>query len=263
MTAFEFDLQVIGPTINRGILVYAAERARDVAAAYREYMPTAPDDLMAALNFGRAPSDDDALASIAGQPVVTVSITHAGPTADAELDVAPFAALGPPLSGALNEQTYLESQHAFDDANAWGHRVYTKSAMVGSLPDDLIDAFVDHVAGSPRRRHLLDLGVRRRRRPGAEDATAFQGRSAPFWVGTETMWDEPADDRAHRDWARTGIGLLEPYRVAGGYVNDVSERGDDATVRSVYGDAKYERLVTLKRAWDPDNVFRLNQNIRP
>ena len=131
-------------------------------------------------------------------------------------------------------------------------------------PTISFDAFVDHVAVSPPGEDVFSIwafGGAVGRVP--EDATAFQGRSAPFWVGTETMWDEPADDRAHREWARTGIGLLEPYRVSGVYVNDVSERGDDATVRSVYGDAKYERLVALKRTWDPDNVFRLNQNIRP
>ena len=194
--AFEFDLQVIGPTINRGILVYAAERARDVAAVYREFMPTAPDDLMAALNFGRAPSDDDSLAAIAGQPVVTVSITHAGPTADAERDVAPFAALGPPISGALNEQTYLESQHAFDDANAWGHRVYTKSAMVGSLPDDLIDAFVDHVAGSPPGEDVFSIwafggavGRVPRTRPRSRVARRRSG-SAPRRCGTSPLTTE-------------------------------------------------------------------------
>ena len=217
VTAFEFDLQVIGPTISRGILVYDAERARDVAAVYRQYMPTAPDDLMAALSFGRASSEDGSLAAVGGQPVVTVSITHAGPRADVDRDVAPFAALGPPISGAVNEQTYLESQHAFDDANAWGHRVYTKSGMVGSLPDDLIDAFVDHVGGSPPGEDVFSIwafGGAVGRVP--EEATAFQGRSAPFWVGTETMWDDPADDRAHREWARTGIGLIEPWRAVGG-----------------------------------------------
>jgi FAD/FMN-containing dehydrogenase len=96
-----------------------------------------------------------------------------------------------------------------------------------------------------------------------EAATAFPVRSAPFWIGAESMWDDPAQDAAHVDWGRTGIDLIAPYRVVGQYVNDVSETGDEALVRSVYGDAKYERLVALKRAWDPDNVFRLNQNIRP
>jgi FAD/FMN-containing dehydrogenase len=77
------------------------------------------------------------------------------------------------------------------------------------------------------------------------------------------MWDDAADDDAHVAWGRAGIALTEPYRVVGRYVNDVTESGDEAIVRSVYGDAKYDRLVALKRAWDPDNVFRLNQNIRP
>ena len=77
------------------------------------------------------------------------------------------------------------------------------------------------------------------------------------------MWDDPADDDAHLAWGRAGIDLIEPYQVTGSYVNDVTELGDEAIVRSIYGDAKYDRLVALKRAWDPDNVFHLNQNIRP
>ncbi len=263
-TAFEFDLGPLGPMVTRGILIYPAERVRDVAAAFREYMPSAPDDVMAALIIGRASPEEDYPASIAGRPVVTLSITYAGPSTHVERDLGPLTALGPPASGSVDQQVYLEAQHAFDDENAWGHRVYTKSGVVGSLPDDLIDSFVDHVAGAPAGDDVFSIwafGGAVGRVP--EEATAFQGRSAPFWVGTEAMWDDPADDRAQRDWARTGVGLIEPYRMVGGYVNDVSEAGDVATVRSVYGDAKYDRLVALKRAWDPDNVFRLNQNIRP
>ncbi len=96
-----------------------------------------------------------------------------------------------------------------------------------------------------------------------DDATAFAGRTAPYWIGAEATWDDAAEDDAYRDWARAGIALIEPYSVTGRYVNDVSEFDDNAMVRSVYGEAKYERLVALKRAWDPDNVFHLNQNIRP
>ena len=264
VTALEFNLEAIGPTITRKFHVYPTERARDVAAAFRDYMPSAPDDVMASLIIGRALPEEDYPASIAGRPVATLSMAYVGPKADADRVLRPLMALGPPASGAVGEQTYLQSQHANDDSLGWGHRVYTKSGYVSSLPDALVDAFVDHAAGSPPGEDVFSIwafGGAVGRIP--EEATAFQGRTAPFWVGTETQWDDPADDRSHRDWARTGIGLIEPYRVVGGYVNDVSETGDDALVRSVYGDAKYERLVALKRAWDPDNVFRLNQNIRP
>lgn len=95
-----------------------------------------------------------------------------------------------------------------------------------------------------------------------EDATAYTGRDAAFWVSAEALWDDPALDEAHVAWGRAAMAALMPFTLAGRYVNDVFESGDDV-VRSIYGDAKYERLVALKRAWDPDNVFRLNQNVRP
>jgi len=201
---------------------------------------------------------------VVGQPVVTLSITYAGPAVDRDRILEPLTSIGRSVSGAVDEQTYLASQHAFDDDNAWGHRVYTKSGVVGGLPDDLIDRMLGHAAIAPPGDDIFSIwafGGAVGRVP--EEATAFQGRSAPFWVGAETMWDDPDDDAAHRDWARAAVVIIEPYRVSGGYVNDISETGDDHAVRSVYGDAKYERLVALKRAWDPDNAFRLNQNIRP
>ena len=102
-------------------------------------------------------------------------------------------------------------------AEGWGNRVYTKSGYISSLTDGLVDALVDHAGGSPPGEDVFSIwafGGAVGRVP--EDATAFQGRTAPFWVGTETQWDDPADDRSHRDWARTGIGLIEPYRLVGG-----------------------------------------------
>ncbi len=95
-----------------------------------------------------------------------------------------------------------------------------------------------------------------------EDAMAFTGRRAPFWLGVEAAWDDPSLDEAHRDWGRVTMDALVPFTAEGHYVNDMVESGDDV-VRSIYGDVKYERLVGLKRAFDPDNMFRLNQNIRP
>jgi FAD/FMN-containing dehydrogenase len=264
VTALEFELWPVGPVITRGGLIYPAERAREVVRTFADYLPTAPDDLMAAVLIGRALPEEDYPATVAGQVVVTIGITYVGPPDETERVLAPLTGLGPPVAGGLGPQTWLESQHANDDSMGWGHRVYTKSVFAGSLPDELVDAMVDHAAGSPPGEDVFSIwalgGAMGR---VAEDDTAFTGRSAPFWVGTETMWDDPTNDRAHIDWARTGVGLVGPYRLIGSYVNDVAEAGDDAIVRSVYGDAKYERLVALKRAWDPDNVFRLNQNIRP
>ncbi len=264
VTGFEFDLSPVGPEITRGALIYPAERARDVAAAFRDFMPAAPDDLMASLIIGEALPADEFPASIAGQPVAILSITYAGPADDADRVLAPLLSLGEPATGSVGRQTYLASQHANDESMAWGHRIYTKSGFVNALPDELIDAFVDHVAASPPGEDVFSIwafgGAVGRI---ADEATAFAGRSAPFWIGAESMWDDPADDEAHRRWGRSGIELMRPWQATGSYVNDVTELADESLVRSIYGDAKYERLVALKQAWDPDNVFHLNQNVSP
>jgi hypothetical protein len=90
--------------------------------------------------------------------------------------------------------------------------------------------------------------------------SAFTGRDGSYWSAAEVQWDDPDLDDACRAWGRAALTEARPYEAAGRYVNDVAELED---VRSIYGDAKQERLVGLKRRWDPDNVFRLNQNIRP
>jgi hypothetical protein len=95
-----------------------------------------------------------------------------------------------------------------------------------------------------------------------EDSMAFTGRDAAFWVGAEAFWEDPAEDDAHMNWGRAAWDALAPFTTSGHYVNDLVETGE-SVVRAIYGDAKYERLVGLKRSYDPDNVFRLNQNVSP
>lgn len=261
VTAFELELWPIGPIITRGLLTYPGERARAVMAAFGDTMARAPDELMASVIIGRATEDRDLPDALFGTPVLTLSITYVG--SDPDRDLAGFTALGPPAGGGVGPQTHLESQHANDAGLARGHRVYSKSGFLGSIPDALVDAMVAHVAESPGDDvySIWAQGGAMGRIP--DDATAFTGRSAPFWIGAETMWDDPDHDAAHIGWARQAIALVEPYRVLGSYVNDASDPSDDAQLRTIYGSATLDRLVAVKRAWDPDNVFRLNQNIRP
>jgi FAD/FMN-containing dehydrogenase len=91
---------------------------------------------------------------------------------------------------------------------------------------------------------------------------AFTGRHAGFWLGVEALWEDSERDEAFMSWGRAAWDALMPFTTAGHYVNDMVETGE-GIVRAIYGDAKYERLVELKRSYDPDNVFRLNQNIAP
>jgi FAD/FMN-containing dehydrogenase len=91
---------------------------------------------------------------------------------------------------------------------------------------------------------------------------AFTGRDARFEMSADTEWDDPAQDEARRDWVRRAMAIVEPDAVIGRYVNEIGDSGPEET-RAIYGDAKIARLTAIKRAWDPDNVFRLNHNIAP
>ena len=95
-----------------------------------------------------------------------------------------------------------------------------------------------------------------------DEATAFTGRDARFEMSADAEWDDPALDETYRDWVRRAMAIVEPDAVTGRYVNEIAESGPEES-RAIYGDAKLARLTALKRAWDPDNVFRLNHNIAP
>jgi FAD/FMN-containing dehydrogenase len=253
-TSFTFRLSPLDSLVTHGTVLHPVERARELAALFREAVETGPDELWT--SFG-------VFAPAAGEPIATVSAHHCGPLEQAERDLAALQAFGPPIDGSFEAKPYLEAQHLNDEAMEWGHRFYMKSAFLHSLPDELVALAVEHVARVPRG---AEGGYSTWAWGGAiasvpEDATAFTGRDASFWMAAEIQWDDPALDDSCRDWGRAAMAGVSPFATAGRYVNDVSEA--DERVTSIYGDAKAERLVTLKREWDPDNVFRLNQNVRP
>jgi FAD/FMN-containing dehydrogenase len=256
VTSFEFDLHELGPVVTQGFVDYPAERGHEIAARVREYLETAPDEVM--VSFGVTAGTEEDGEDLVGRPVIYVGATHSGRIDDAEEALRPLRDLGPVLD-TFRQIPYLELQTSGDDDMAWGKRFYMKGGFLAELSGGFIDAAMAHT--TPRGAVTLwAQGGAISRIP--EDAMAFTGREAAFWLGVEADWDDAADDDELIEWGRTTMAALEPFTAAGHYVNDMIETGRDV-VRSVYGDAKYERLVGLKRAFDRDNVFRLNQNIEP
>lgn len=256
VTSFEFDLHELGPVVTQGFVDYPAERGHEIAARVREYLETAPDEVM--VSFGVATGTEEDGEDLVGRPVVYVGATHSGRVDDAEEVLRPLRDLGP-VADTFRQVPYLELQTSGDDDMAWGKRFYMKGGFLAELSDGFIDAALAHTTPGGAVT-LWAQGGAISRIP--EETMAFTGRQAPFWLGVESDWDDAADDAALIEWGRSTMAALEPFTAAGHYVNDVIETGRDV-VRDVYGDAKYERLVGLKRAFDPDNVFRLNQNIEP
>ena len=257
VTSFEFRLHELAPVVTQGFVDFPAERGHEVAARVREYLATAPDEVF--VSFGITTGTEDDGEDRIGAPVPYVGATYSGPPDAAEEVLRPLRDLGP-LVDTFRQLPYLELQTANDEEMGWGKRFYMKGGFLGELTDGFVDTALATASSPHGAITLWAQGGAISRVP--EDAMAFTGRDAAFWLGVEAEWDDPAEDEALIDWGRGTMAALEPFTAAGHYVNDVVETGRDV-VRSVYGDAKYERLVGLKRAFDPDNVFRLNQNIVP
>ena len=188
--------------------------------------------------------------------------THFGSQEEAETDLRRLRQELEPLVDTFGAKNYVSVQKMSDEAMAWGKRFYMKGGFMADLTGEAIDNAVRQVAEAPGGGELTLWAQGGAIANLPDDAAAFAGRHAAFWLGIESAWLEPARDGANIAWGRDTMAALKPFTVAGQYVNDVVESGEDV-VRGIYGNAKYERLRTLKRAYDPQNVFRLNQNIRP
>ena len=261
VTSFQFRLHPVGPAIVQGVVIHPIEQAHDLTAQFRDLAATSPDEVTMSLEFRVATDHPPFAPGMAGWPVVLVEATYCGPVGRADRYLRSLRE-AKPLLDTLQPRSYLVVQTRKDETLAWGHRFYMKNAFVPALTDEVVDVCAARVSDAPGNCSVsfIAQGGAMARVPG--DATAFAGRGAAFWCGVETVWDERSQDDAYIGWGRATMAALKPFTGAGHYVNDVVESGEDI-VRAIYGDAKYGRLAALKREWDPDNVFRLNQNVLP
>ena len=263
-TSFEFDLHPFDGAVTAGTVVHRIERAHELAAVFSQLSESGAAELMPTFAIALALPAEEFPPDVAGRPIAAVKVVHSGTPEQAAADLAPLRAVGGALLDTIGPTSYLATQHENDVPMAWGHRMYMKSGFMAHLPAEVVDTCIAHVLDTPPG---AECGVSIWAWGGAianepEEASAFTGRGAAYWLATEAMWDDPGLDDAQLAWGRTAMAELEPFTMGGHYVNDMCETGEDV-VRSIYGDAKYERLLALKREWDPDNVFRLNQNIVP
>ena len=262
VTAFEFELRAFGPLLHRGLRIYPAAKVHEVWAMVRDFAAVAPDEIALILGIGRAEPAADYPESVAGGPIVLVGYNHSGDASAVERDTAPLRAGPEPISGWDRSQPYLEVQTANDLAMGPGHRFYIKGGYVNDLRPAALDALVAHATRAPGDSSfsVTVQGGAIARVP--DGATAFTGRDARFEISADGGWDDPALDETYRGWIRRAMAIAEADAVTGRYVNEIAESGPAESL-AIYGDAKLARLTALKRAWDPDNVFRLNHNITP
>jgi FAD/FMN-containing dehydrogenase len=264
VTRFTFQLHPVGPQVVGGLIAWPFERAEEVMAAYRTLTAAAPRELATWLILLNAPPAPFVPAAWHGRRLCTFAVCHSGDPGDAERDLAPVRALGDPVFDLLGPQPYTEVQSYLDDTEPDGHHYYWRTEFLAGLEDGLLAGMRELFADCPipeAELGVLHLSGALNERPA--DDGAVGNRDARYVLGVNGMWapDEPEAGR-FRQWVRDAGARLRPWSTGATYINfQTADEGDDR-VRATYG-ANYDRLVEVKRRYDPDNLFRANRNIRP
>ena len=261
-TSFEFALHPIGPDVLAGQIVYRLEDAPGVLRAYREFMKDAPDELVCYAFFIRVPPVPAFAEEHHGQVVIDLVLVYTGSVAVGEEVVRPLRTLADPILDWVEPQPYAAVQQTFDAGVPKGLRWYTRAHSLSALSDAALDVLVRHAEPLPGTGTMVYLapGGGAISRPDPT-ATAFAHRDAAFDFHVLAGWEEPEDDEALMSWVRTFHDDMTPHATGGVYVNLLGE-DESERVRVAYGE-NYDRLVALKNEWDPENIFRMNHNIRP
>ena len=251
VTSFEYRLHPVGPTIWGGMAVYPLASASAVLRAYREFTP--PDELTMYAAFLDPPD---------GGTVVALVCCHCGPLAEGERVIRTVRSLAAPLQDMLGPIPYAAQQCLTDAALPAGSHYYAKGGFLPALTDEAIEVFVEYAATKPSPLSaVLIQTVRGAAGRVSPAATAFAHRGFPYAPVIVSQWLDEAKTEENVGWARRFWRDLQPFAGAGVYVNDLGQ-DDEGRTRLAYG-ANYERLAQLKKAYDPDNLFRLNPNIKP
>jgi FAD/FMN-containing dehydrogenase len=262
VTEFEFRLHPVGPEVYAGPVFWPMEHAPDVLRFYRDWIADCPDELMTIVVQRRAPDLPVVPRELVGRHVIAVVACHAGPLEDAERVLRPLKTYRRPVLDLCVPKPYLVHQAMFDPSFQRGWWYYFRACDVAGLTDDLIDTVAEHgrrIVSPITSIALWQMGGAVARVD--EAATAFNGRTAGFSFNINGNSKTSAGFDAEREWARAYWSALAPHHT-GVYINFLMDEGEER-VRQAYGAAKYDRLKALKRRYDPDNVFRLNQNISP
>jgi hypothetical protein len=255
VTAFEFRLHPVGPLVLGGMVLHPLAAAKDVLRFYREFAGGLPDAAEAYAALLTTPD---------GVPAVALLLGYNGPLEEGERVLAPARRCGAPLADLVQPMPYVARQAMLDAGfSEHGPQRYWKSGYARTLSDEVIDALVDGAAAFPNPLSAMAVfnfhGAAARVAP---DATAFALREPLFDLNVMAQWLEPAATEPCVAWVRGLWAQVEPRTTGTAYVNHIA--GDDRPerVRASYG-GNYARLVALKDAYDPTNLFCLNPNIPP
>jgi len=262
VTSFEFRLHKVGPEVLAGFIVHPLDAAGDVLRFYRDFVKTTPQEFVCWFVLRLAPPLPFLPAEWHGKAILILAVCYAGDLKEGERVAKPLRSFGKPVADIIGPMPFTAWQTVLDPLLTPGMRNYWKSHDFKEVSDGLIDALIAHARRFPDPQTeiafaLLGEGVTK----VAKEATAYTHRDAGFVLNVHTRWDNPSNDAKCIGWARELFQATAPFATGGAYVNFMTQEEQDR-VRSAYG-SNYRRLATLKKKYDPKNLFRLNQNIQP
>ncbi len=263
VTEFEFGLHPVGPIMTAGLLAWPRAQAGEVIRFYRDFMAQAPDEVGGGVALLTAPPEPFVPAELQGQPVVGVIYCYIGPPAEGEEVARPLREFGSPAVDLVQPMPYVALQSMLDGGMPHGIHEYFKVDWLGSLADEAIATVVAQAEQLPAPFGQLILAPMGGAvsRSGAKDM-ALSVPDAPWLYFCLSMWMDPAEDEHNASWTRGFAEAMRGFGLGTAFSNFVApDEGD--RLRVSCGEEKYQRLVDLKRHWDPQNLFRLNQNILP
>ncbi|HVC64943.1 MAG TPA: FAD-binding oxidoreductase [Candidatus Dormibacteraeota bacterium] len=257
-TWFEYELYPVGPMVTGGLVAHPFAGARDVLRFYRDFTASLPDELTAFAGVLHAPDGS-------GTKLAAIIVCHAGSLEAGAAAVAPVKRFGSPVMDVIGPMPYTAVNMLFDAGFPRGALNYWKSNFLAALGDAAIDTMIERFAAtpSPMSGLLLEHFHGAATRVGPTD-TAFPHRGVGYNFLTVGEWVDASATAANVAWAREAYAAMAPHFSAGRYVNylNADEVGEDSAVSAAFG-PNWKRLREVKRRYDPDNVFHLNQNIKP
>jgi FAD/FMN-containing dehydrogenase len=259
VTSFEFDLHPVGPEILAGLVVHPLAAGREVLAHYRECARDFSDDLAVWFVLRKAPPLPFLPADAHGKEMVILAAFYAGEIYKGETELERLCSFGKPVADVIGPRLFVEWQRFIDPLLTPGARNYWKSHNFTKLSDELIAVLLEYAGNLPsdQTQIVMDrLGGAINRVP--REATAYPHRDVEFVLNVHTRWESQSRDEACVAWAREFFEAAAPHATGGVYVNFVPS--DETRVPNAYG-ANFERLQALKKKYDPQNLFRVNQNL--
>ena len=254
--SLEFKLHAVGPMVTGGLVVHPFAKAREVLHFYRDQTRNLSDDMGLIAAMTHAPDGS-------GTPVAALAAAHCGTLAEGEAAVKPIKAFGPPIMDVLGPIPYSALNGMLDGGYPRGALNYWKSSFLSELSDKAIATIVDCFASCPTSMGALLLehfhGAVCRIAP---TATGFPHRSEGYNFLILGQWMDHDDNARCIAWVRETFEAMAPFRSAHRYINYLGDDEGQDEVAAAYG-VNYRRLREIKGKYDPDNVFHLNQNIRP